>query len=498
MKKKNNIKVNINYMTLTAIKYSLLGILFFCQLSVFGYNIKLEIDNCPDYYIYLGKHIGPDFEVIDSVVAKNNYVEFKQDIRLETGVYFIIIPPQTRFDIIIADNQDLLIKTDIKDILGKLTINGEKQYQVFVNIQKEIAKINMQRSQLEMQLEFYKIYQKDTVKSIEYVIDSLNKEQILVYSRYKNDIDAETFLYKIINILEPFEVPDSIQKMQFTEPAKHYRFYIDHYLDRIDFKDESLLNTPEFIFHRTLIDYCYYFFDIRANKLNEVYPDIDALIAKTKDSQKYRRYILSYLIARYENPKDLRLESLLVYIYRNYFLINKPDWVSQQAYDVMKFKIDRIQYNLIGSTGQDLHLFDTHDKPIYTNSIESNYKVLIFWEPECDLCSDAILKLKKEYETLEANNIQVIATLTNNKSLADWKEFIEINQLTWINAYDKKETSNFEIYYGTHKTPRIIILDKNNKIITKDIKPEHIYQYIKSHEKNANIIQGSFNHIFGE
>jgi alkyl hydroperoxide reductase subunit AhpC len=427
----------------------------------------------------LGKHIGPDFEIIDSVVAKNEYVEFTKNEKLETGVYFIVIPPQTRFDFLIADDQDILITTDTRNILGKLSINGEKQYQVFVDIQKEIAKINKQRSQLEIQLEFFKMYQKDTVKDVQNIIDSLNNEQMQVYSRFKTKLGPNTFLYKIIEILEPFEAPNSIKELQYSSPAIHYNYYVKHYLDKVDFNDEDLMNTPEFIFHKTLTDYCYYFFDIRANKLNEVYLDIDSLIAKTESSPKYRKYILSYLISRYENPTDLRLEAILVYIYRNYFLVEKPEWVSEQAYQVMKFKIESIQYNLIGSTGKNLNLIDVDENPVSIYNIKANYKVLIFWEPECEICKDALIRLQKEYDTLETINTQVIAVLTNNEDLAKWKEYTKNSSFNWINAYDKKDSSNFEIFYGTYKTPRLFILDSNNHILTKDIKPEWDIKYQK-------------------
>lgn len=492
---KNLIKKNIitNKPSLKAVKYGLFVLLMISTQLSFAYNIRLEIENCPDYYIYLGKHKGPDFEVIDSVLSDNGIVEFKNDSELETGVYFIVIPPQTRFDFLIANQQNIVIKTDTHDILGKLEISGEKQYQVFVEIQKDIAKINKQRTQLEMEIEFFKMYQKDTVESIQTRIDSLNQIQVNIYSTYKKDIDDDTFLHKIISILEPFAVSDSVAKLQYTSPSDHYQYYIDHYLDRVDFKDESLINTPEFIFHKTISDYCYYFFDLRISNPELVYPSIDKLIQRTEGNESFNQYVLSYLISRYENPNDLRLESYLVYVYRAYFMADKPEWVSQQAFDIMQYRIERIQYNVIGLVGKNLDLVDENNKKISTHDVNSNYKVLIFWEPDCELCTDAIIELKEEYIELEANNIQVVAVCTNNEAHDKWASFIDKNELRWINVIDKDNSSNLEIYYGTFKTPRLYILDKGNKILTKDIKPEHTFDFIQSYTERTKTGTGTFN-----
>jgi thiol-disulfide isomerase/thioredoxin len=491
-----NIITNKPY--LKAVKYGLFVFFAIISHNSSAYNIKVEIENCPDYIIYFGKHVGPDFEIIDSIQSVNGNIEFSGDKKLETGVYFIVIPPQTRFDFIIADNQDFTIKTNTRDILGKLQINGEKQYQIFVDLQKMIASINKQRSQLEMELNFFKMYQKDTVGFVESKIDSLNNVQSKLYSEFKNKVEPGLFLHKILNILEPFSVPDSIKAIQYSNPAEHYKYYIDHYLDRVDFTDDALLNTPEFVFHKQLTDYCYYFFDVRSNKVDEVFNDIDRLIEKTGNNQNYQRYILTYLISRYENPSDLRLEAILVYVYRNYFLISKPEWISQQAFEVMKFRIEGIQYNLIGEIGKNLTLHKKEGEKFSIHDNDSTYKVLIFWEPECELCIDAVKQLKSEYDKLKTESIEVIAINTNKDDIKSWLQVISDNQLDWINAYDPDNSSNFEQYYGTYKTPRLFILDNSNKIITKDIKPEYVYNYIISHKKQLEKDRGRFDFMFGQ
>ena len=478
-------------------KFGLIALLSILSFNLFAYNIRLEIENCPSYYIYLGMHKGPDFEVIDSIVAVNGIVEFKAQKTLPHGVYFIVIPPQSRFDFIIADQQNITIKTDVQNVLGKLQISGENQYYQFIELQKELAKLNLQRTQLNMELQFYNSFQKDTVKDINLRLENLNLQQSKLYTKYKNTVDSTTLFYKILNILEPFQVPANIEAIRYEDPLAHYRYYVDHYLDRVDFTDESLLNTPEFVFHKLLMDYCFYFFDTRVNNINDIYPDLDNLISKTENNLEYRRYVINYLISRYEKPSDLKLEALLVYVFRNYFLVNKPSWVSDQTFAIMKFRIEALQNNVVGEYAKDLNLPDIEGEYHSIYGLSSRYKVLLFWDPECDICVETAQKLMIDYEKLQAENIEVYAVYTEtNKEL--WNSNVLENQYSWINVYDPDLSSNFGNYYGTYKTPRIFILDEDNKILTKDILPESVYPYIKEYERRFKDKENQFQFLFSE
>lgn len=478
-----------------AAKTGLFLILLTTSINVFAYNIRVEISNCPDYYIFLGKHHGPDFVIIDSLPSNNGIVNFKGESNLEKGVYFIVIPPQTRFDFIIADDQNFVIKTDARNVIEKLEISGEKQYSVFADFQREIASINKTRAQLNMESEFFKTYKPDTIAFIQAKIDSLNIIQSNMYSNYRSKTLAKEFLNKILGLLEPLFVPDSIESLRYSNPDKQYNYYKNHWLDRIDFDEPGLLNTPAFVFHQLIEDYCYYFMDTRINNPDDVYPDIDSLIIKTQDKPLYNQYILSYLIARYEAPKDLRLEAYLVYVYRNYFLVKKPNWVDDYAYAIMKFRIESIQYNVIGNTAPNLTLPDIEGNYHSIYDMHGKFKLLLFWEPDCDICNETALILAGNYQRLQELNVEIMAILSNSDN-NEWTDFVFENAIEWINVYDPENESNFEILYGTYKTPRLFILDENNIIIGKDIKPGSVYDFIQGvNSKNESELN---RFIFGQ
>lgn len=481
----NNIKIKIFFSIC----------LFSIFYNTYGTNIEFDISNTTEKNIYLCMYKGPDFEIIDTIFSENGKFIYTREQSLPHGVYFVVIPPHTRFDFIIAENQDFTIKLNAGNVTETIESTGEKQYSLFLEMQKEIANLNKARSLLNMEKEVFKRIKSDTLPVINKRIDSINIIQSDIYKKYRNMMAPDIFFNKMLKIMEPFEIPDSAEKLKYKDPYLYFRYYIDHYFDRVDFSDSYLLNTPQFVFHRLLEDYCQYFINNRANNLDEVYKDIDNLIAKTNNNLSYRKYILNYMIAKYEAPENLKLEAIFIYLYRKYYMVEKPEWVSNQAYEILKFRAEAMQYNIIGSTAKDLRLTDINGTYHSIYELPSNYKIILFWEPDCDFCSDMALELKDVYETLEAENVAVFAVLTNT-DIDIWTDFINENELNWINVYDPDNSSNYETYYGTYKTPRIYILDQNNIILAKDIKPGSITNFIKHHETSVSDPKDPFGFIF--
>lgn len=483
------------------IKTSLFILLILTLLhnNSFSYTIQVQIQNSNHQKVFFGIHQGPEYRIIDSVLVNNNIALFKGKAKLATGVYFIVIPPQSRFDFIIENEQNIIIKTDTRNILDSLSSTGEKQYNYFLQMQKEVADINKERAQLNMELDFYKRIKKDSIiKTLNIKIDSLNTKQSEVYQKYREiNSSNNNFFGKILRILEPYNLSQDIEKLKYVDPEKYYQYYVEHFLDRVDFNDVNLLNTPEFVLHKLIKDYCYYFVDIQISNKEMSFKNLDNLILKMQYKNEYKQYILNYLISRYDNPQDLRLEHLFVYLYRNYFMIKKPAWVSEYAYAILKFKVESVQDNLIGNIAKNLYLPDINDKYYSLYDMQSKYKIVLFWEVDCDICNETALILQSQYPKFKEKDIDIYAVYVKNEELQEWLQFVNEHDISWINVYDKNRDSKMSIYYGAYKTPRLYILDKDNVIIAKDVQALKVFQAIESYEKNIDFLKKPKEIIFG-
>ena len=135
-----------------------------------------------------------------------------------------------------------------------------------------------------------------------------------------------------------------------------------------------------------------------------------------------------------------------------------------------------------------------------------DYKILYFWAPDCGHCKKTTPKLQKLYEEkLKARNVEVFAVTKAMGSDFDlWKKFIRDNKLTFINVavteslfkaaqkdprpfvpkYTSYEALNYHITYDIFATPRVFVLDKDNRIIAKQLT---IYQLEDFMDRVQNI-----------
>ena len=96
-------------------------------------------------------------------------------------------------------------------------------------------------------------------------------------------------------------------------------------------------------------------------------------------------------------------------------------------------------------------------------------------------CKEATPKLKEYYEKAKNSNIEIFAICT----IADrekWTNYIQENQLEWINGWDPQRRSRFDYYYNVQSTPLVYILDRDKKIIAKKISVEDIDGFIENYK----------------
>jgi peroxiredoxin len=463
------------------IKYLALIFLFvaICNLS-FAYNFSIKIENCGEKLVYLCKHRGPDFIIIDSIKTNaEGLVVFTDDKKLEYGVYFIVIPPHSRFDFLIADNQNISINTDMNNIIGSLRISGEKQYQYFADLIKEVAELNKKKANLNMQRQFFAANMPDTVKFVNEKIDSLDKHQHNLYDKYKNMLDREDYLYKILNLLSAVIIPEEIENSRLEKSKEYYDYTRRHFLDRIDFEEEHIINTPEFMFHKLIETYAYYFIELRSTDIKEAKENADFLINKAKLSPAIHQYVLSYLLAKYQNHNDKRLERLMLHLFDEHIFNKKPDWMDEHTYSVVEFFISSLRYNLIGDIAKEIKLYDFAGNLLSMYEMQQDYKIVWFWEPECEVCEEQTLVLMQEYQDLKLAGAEIFAVCIsdNNKSCVD---FIEKHDIPWINVIDNNVDSELRQNYGIIKTPRVYLLNSQHEILAKDIRPSALYSIIIS------------------
>ena len=103
-----------------------------------GYEIKIHINGMRDSTIYLGNHYGEKQYVRDTLkLDQDGWATFKGNDSLPGGIYLIVMPSKTYFEIIVNE-QKFTIETDTIDFIKNMKISGSLENKLFNDHQRYI------------------------------------------------------------------------------------------------------------------------------------------------------------------------------------------------------------------------------------------------------------------------------------------------------------------------------------------------------------------------
>jgi len=115
---------------------------------------------------------------------------------------------------------------------------------------------------------------------------------------------------------------------------------------------------------------------------------------------------------------------------------------------------------------------DLDGKPLATANFKGKVVLIDFWATWCGPCVAELPNVLKAYETHHGKGFEIIGI-----SLDDDKDtltrFIGDKKMTWPQYFDGKRWQNtLAVKYGVNSIPATILLDKEGKIIAKNLRGE--------------------------
>jgi thiol-disulfide isomerase/thioredoxin len=273
-----------------------------------------------------------------------------------------------------------------------------------------------------------------------------------------------------------------------------FNYFRTHFWDYVDLTDDRLVNTP--IFHSKLEFYFGKSMMIQHwdTILHYAYKFCDALDPKSKTFE----YCVSWITSSYGKSNIMGMDKIYIMMADKYYCSKNAEgkspafWMKEDKLTELCEKIP-VQKNLVmGVRPPNLILRDTTDsKWLDFYSLNSEYTILYFWDPECGHCKKTTPRLDSLYKAkLKARNVEVFAVgKAVGEDFGKWKKFIKDNNLSFINVavteplykaamedarqfvpkYTSLASLNYQTTYDIFSTPRVFVLDKDKNIIAKSI-----------------------------
>ncbi len=460
-------------------KYTLLLLIVLLNQQVFAqYDIKVEISDSKDTALILGHYYLDKTYALDTAWNKNNTFHFKsKDKKLDSGIYFLSNLSGRFVEILIQNENKIRLKTKEENWNKFMQVkSGSEELKAYYNYMQHTEQIQEKAKELMEQKVEKEVYDKE-LKELSLVNDSIKQVFIKKYPDY--------LLSKVFNATKPITIPDfAMPTKEDGTPdslawnAQRWYYYKNHYFDNIDLSCAGLLRTPKMVFFQ---NYNRYWDDVMKYERTDTIIDYaHKVIAQAKDSKGMKRFLIHNITERYLQSPYMGHDKIYVELIKAYYETGIADWVSPSDMEKNIERAHKWENILLGKQVPDLACMDSAEVWHSTRDCNKEFKILLFWSPGCGHCSVEVPKYSKFYkEKKDIYSFEVFAINTES-DLEAWKKFIREKDLQWINLNGLVANYDWREYFDIEKTPIMFILDKDNKIVAKNVPADNIEQIIKA------------------
>jgi thiol-disulfide isomerase/thioredoxin len=454
-----------------------------------GHNIEITLKPYKNTKIYLGTNYGQNRVLADSAILNDASLGyFKGKEKLTPGIYFIVSPKYSiLFEFLVDEGQQFKIIADTLN-LGDHKIIGSKDNDVFSSYSKTMNQLGAQRNQLE-QAYNSAATASDSLKYLQALkkIDTSFKEE-----RQKITTTAPNSMMRfLLDVLQRPDVP-AIPIIKGKADSTYPFYYVkNHFWDNVVFNDNRLLRTP--FFEAKLDDY---FKNYVSREPDSIIEEVQYMLTVAKTGKEIYPFLLFKFTNKYISPEFMGQDKVFLHLFENFFSKGDTVLLNNESKKAITDRAYSIMANLIGNPAPALDLNTIDNKLFSLYNSPAKYTFIAFWDPTCGHCKEEMPRVDSFYtNNWKKLGVQVIGVNTNVKELAAWKQFITEQHFDagWSHIYQTEAAFNAEIkagkattirqLYDVFKTPTFYLLDKDKKIIAKNLTVNQFNDFLQAQQK---------------
>ncbi len=440
-----------------------------------GHEITVQLDGFQHDTLILGYYLGTNQYVRDTAIRHKNKFVFADDEALEPGMYMIIAPPKNdAIQLVIDEEQQFSLSANYGDKISNISFKGSKEnelYYSYVDLVQEV---------------------KPRAEALRVALDSLEaaSEQYQAFASEIQEIDARvlektssiidnhptSFTALILNMNRQIEIPEFEGTDQEVK-LKRFHYYKRQYLANMNLDDARAFRTP-YLYEKVN----YYTDKLTMRSPDSIIVSVDHIIEPLMQYEDAFQYYLVHMLNKYAKSKIVGQDAVYVHIADKYYASGKADWTDAEQLSKILKNAKALKPTLIGKTAPNLTLYDREGTEVQLHDIEANRIILYFWNPDCGHCKKSTPKLIKFQRENMDRGIRVVTVCgKSGKDYPKCWEYIDEREDMDIlyNLGDEFYKSRFKTVYYVKTTPKLFVLDKDKKILSKGIGVEQLPDLIK-------------------
>lgn len=488
-------------------KLIIFTMLWMASTAVIAQNtLKFKIAGAKDTTIFLANYYGNKLYYSDTAKCNaNGEVTFSTKKKFDPGVYAVVL--SGKFFEVVLNNENVTMETDRKDLPGNVVVKQSAENKVFYDY---VGFINKKRKEAEAIRDKLKGLDKKDADHKKFS-DQLNQIDKEVRSTQMEIIakNPKLLIAKVLNMSIDPVIPDAPKGAdgKILDSLFAYKYAKEHYWDNIDFSDERLVRSPFFHnrienFFKNMVlqspDSCFKEAQRLIGKIQATYtPDKNGKpVHDTIRKHEMFKYAVHLLTYTFEQSKVMCMDAAFVQMVFTYHKQGKVWWVKKKDLKKYTDRAEEIAPIVCQALAHPLSLLDTAEKQwVKLYDMKSDYSILVFWDPECGHCKKEMPALAEVHKKLKEKGYSVEVYAVSSDHSKKWKEFIKENKMEdFINVgvpqvyFEKQELAreaiqkgntdlkslNYRTTFDVFSTPKVFLLDKNKKILAKQLEAEQI------------------------
>jgi thiol-disulfide isomerase/thioredoxin len=454
-----------------------------------GHHIQITLKPYKNTKVYLGTNYGQNRVLADSAMlneASLGYFSGKE--KLTPGIYFVVSPKYSiLFEFLVDEGQQFKIFADTLN-LTDYKIIGSTDNDIFGAYSKSMNQLGGQRNQLELAYRTAKT----ATDSAQYLLALKKIDTSFKQERQKIITTAPKSMMRFfLDVLQRPEAP-AIPIVNGKADSSYPFYYVkNHFWDNVVFNDNRLLRTP---FFEAKLDE--YFKEYVSREPDSIIEEVQYMLTVAKTGKEIYPFLLFKFTNKYISPEFMGQDKVFLHLFQNFFSKGDTVLLNNESKKAITERAYSIMANLIGNPAPPLVLNTIDNKAFSLYESPAKYTFIAFWDPTCGHCKEEMPRVDSFYtKNWKQLGVQVIGVNTNVKEMAAWKQFITEGRFDagWLHAYQTDAAFNAEInagkpstirqLYDVFKTPTFYLLDKDKKIIAKNLTVDQFHDFLQSQQK---------------
>lgn len=286
---------------------------------------------------------------------------------------------------------------------------------------------------------------------------------------------------------QPFPMP-KIPAM-ISSGQDYANYLVSHYWqpffseDRVYSRDTSLIGgVTKDSFNQAFGEYATFLMMADPAKCLKAQADLMAKAEKMTEANpdgKFFETLISICDEYFYNPNSpLRNEEM-------YIPVEEAKLASQFVSEDEKAEaaalLPRLKLNRIGTPAADFIFTLRNGKKMALHDAKADFTILFFSNPGCEDCKaviDQLSSLPGLDDAIAAGRLAVV-NVYPDEDLTEWHNYAPVYPDNWYNGYDQDLAVGGGLY-NLRAIPSLYLLDKDKKVIFKDVEPSILLQYLQS------------------